>query len=165
MRPPAVTRGTHRAARLCTGALPCLALVLVLALAGCGGSSSVAEIDDPVASQAPLPLPSWYPKAFLAPAGATVVDVIDVPEPGQGRSVTWRSNESFESVEKKVDASLASLGWKPTEKTTDAAKGGVAAGTRRSTWFIENGTVYAIRLFQNDNLAGVRLSVELPVGG
>ena len=142
----------------------CAAGFVVLALVGCGGTSDVTGVDDAIATQAPLPLPSWYPRAFVAPAGATVVDVIEVPEPGQGRSVTWRVSEPFESVEKNVDATLASLTWKPTEKTTDTAQGGVAAGTRRTTWFIENGTVYAIRLFRNDSLAGVRLSVELPVG-
>ena len=97
----------------------------------------------------------------MPPPGSVVIDVIEKPEPDQGRTVTWRSDLAFSDAEGKVDATLRSLGWKPTQKLVDGGKD-APKGSRRTSWFIENSSVFVVRLFEDENLKGLRLSVELP---
>jgi hypothetical protein len=52
---------------------------------------------------------------------------------------------------------LANLGWPPVERTETDDE-----GAKRTSWFIENGEVYAVRVYEDDVLEGVRLTVELP---
>ena len=144
---------------------PILAVLVALAtLAGCAGSSATPPVvPDPAASATVETLPEWFPARFVPPPGSVVIDVIESPEPDQGRTVTWRSDLTFSEAATKIEATLSSLGWKPTRKLIDGGKD-APKGSRRTSWFIENGSVFVIRLFEDDNLKGLRLSVELQIG-
>ena len=115
---------------------------------------------DPAAQAPAVPVPDWFPRRFVAPAGARVVDVIERPEPGLGRTVTWRVPGRFDDVVTQVERVLANLGWSPVERTETDDE-----GSRRTSWFIENGEVYAVRVYEDEVLEGVRLTVELPADG
>ena len=136
-----------------------IALGLGVATIGCGSGSSEAPegVVDPAAQARSAPLPSWFSSRFVPPAGSVVVDWIDRPEPGLGRTVTWRVPGEFEDVVGQVEVVVRNLGWQPTERT-DATD----EGARRTSLFIENSDVYAVRIYEDETLDGVRLTVELP---
>lgn len=139
-----------------------LALALVLVSVACGGSPGApAGIEDPGAVPLGEDVPDWFPPEVRPPAGSVVIDVIDDPAPGLGRTVTWRAEGSFAQVSDHVERLLEGLGWSTTvdpETVEDA-------GARRRTYFVENDSVFSIQLFEDDNLDGVRLSAELPAAG
>jgi hypothetical protein len=134
-------------------------LGITSALVGCGGGGSgPTGIQDPAAT-ASAPVPDWYTAPFRPPARSTVVEAIADPEPGFGRTVTWRVPGSYEDTVKATESSFQSLGWKPTDR-----KDSSEAGARRTSFYLENDQVFAVRIFADDTLAGVRLTVELPAG-
>ncbi len=141
----------------------CAAVVVVLAvlatMAACGSSSKgPSGVDDPGAVAGDgQPAPAWFPAEFRAPSGSVIVEAIDDPEPTFGRTVTWRTTLGFDAVTSYVENTMRSLGWTPTNTTEDGDD-----GSRRTTFFIENGTVFSIRVFEDEALEGVRLAVELP---
>jgi hypothetical protein len=49
------------------------------------------------------------------------------------------------------------MGWRPVD-VTQSNEG----GSRRTTFFVENGQVFAARVFEDPSLRGVRLTIELP---
>ncbi len=87
-----------------------------------------------------------------------LIDIISSPEPGLGRTLTWRYERAFDDIADELETILSSLTWTPTEITDTTGD----AGARRKSYFIENNIVYAIRIFKDDTLNGVRLSAELP---
>jgi hypothetical protein len=149
-------RGGTRGATLLVAAL--LAITVTM-LGGCGSDEpdEPPGIVDPAARAQPATLPDWFPRRFVAPAGSAVVDVINRPEPGLGRTVTWRVPGDFDEVLGQVETVVRNLGWQPTERTEAADE-----GARRTSLFIENSEVYAVRVYEDDTLDGVRLTVELP---
>jgi hypothetical protein len=137
------------------------ALLVAVALVGCGdGSAAPAGIEDPAATASQGPVPDWYTAPVRPPAGSAVVDAIDAPEPGFGRTVTWRVPGSHEETVSHVERTFASLGWKETDRT-DVSEG----GSRRTNLYVENDRVFAVRVFSDEALKGVRLTVELPAAG
>jgi hypothetical protein len=139
-----------------------LSLVLALAaLGGCGGGTAAPQgIDDPVATATPQPVPDWYTAPFRPAAGSVVVEAIETPDPGFGRTVTWRVPGSFDDTLTNVNRTLDSLGWKASNRQ-DSSEG----ATRRTSFIVENDQVYAVRVFSDQALQGVRLTVELPASG
>lgn len=137
------------------------AAVLALGALSCGGSDAPVPIDDPGASASGQAVPGWFPAQVQPPPGSVVVEVIDDPAEGFGRTVTWRARGDFEEVADHVDRLLAGLGWTPTEEAETAGD----VGARRRTWFLENDSVYSIRIFEDESLEGVRLAVELAAAG
>lgn len=127
-------------------------------LAGCGRGGDSVKVDDPSSTAPAVERPTWFPKPFEPPQGGVLIDVIDKPEPGLGRTLTWRYDRSFDEVAAEVETILSGLTWVPTEVIeTDGD-----AGAKRKSFFIENNVVYTIRVFKDDALSGVRMSVELP---
>jgi hypothetical protein len=155
---------TRRTAR--PGAAPpprrLLALALVLAAlstGACGGGADAPDVvDDPGAVPVGEDVPAWYPGQVRPPAGSVVVEAIDDPAPDFGRTVTWRAEGDFDDVVEHVERLLSSLGWTTTEQP-ETEEG---AGSRRRTYFVENDTVFSIRVFEDESLDGVRMAVELP---
>jgi hypothetical protein len=88
-----------------------------------------------------------------------VVEAIDDPEPGFGRTVTWRVPGGYDETLREAERTFRSLGWTPSDRK-ERSEG----GTRRTSFYLENDQVYAVRVFADDTLAGVRLTVELPAG-
>jgi hypothetical protein len=128
--------------------------------AGCGGGGSrPTGIDDPAATASAGTVPDWYTAPFRPPAGSVVVEAIDDPESGLGRTVTWRVPSSYDDTIGQVEATFHSLGWKPTDRKDDSE-----GGSRQTSFYVENEQVYAIRIFADAALKGVRLTVELPAG-
>lgn len=127
---------------------------------GCGseGSDQPPGVVDRVAEAGPATtLPAWFPRRFVAPTGSAVVDVISDPEPGLGRTVTWRVPGDFDEVLGQVETVVRNLGWTATERTEARDE-----GANRTSLFIENSEVYAVRVYEDEALDGVRLTVELP---
>ena len=104
-------------------------------------------------------MPDWYVVPFRPPAGSVPVEAIGQPGPGFGRTVTWRVPGSYEDTLAAAEATFRSLGWAPTDRK-DAAGG----GSRQTSFYLENDQVYAVRVFADDALEGVRLTVEMPAG-
>jgi hypothetical protein len=102
-------------------------------------------------------LPSWFPSGFAPPPGSQIVEVIQQPAEGVGRTVTWRVPGSFDTAVTDVARTLDNLGWRPVDKT-ESNEG----GSKRTTFFVENSEIYAARVYQDEALPGVRLTVELP---
>jgi len=132
-------------------------------LAGCGGSSRPEGISDAATEKVAASAPDWFPSAFPAPRGGVIVSVVDEPDTGNdkiqfGRSVTWRVDRPYADVLRDLDATLVSLGWVPTERLATSGE----ADSRRTSIYIENGTVEVIRVFTDVNLKGTRVTVELP---
>lgn len=129
--------------------------------AGCGGGSDTPSgLEDPLASAATVTIPSWFPTAFPGPTGGVVVDVISRPLTGDvkvGRTVTWRVDKPYDRVVQDVDALVADAGWTPTQRlqSDDDA-------SRRTSVYLENDTIEVIRVYTDENLKGVRVTVELP---
>ena len=128
-----------------------------LGAAGCRQGVQV-KVDDPSADAPAVDRPDWFPKPFEPPKGGVLIDLIDEPEPGLGRTLTWRYDRGFDDVAAELETILSSLGWTPSEVTDTSGD----AGARRKSFFVENNVVYAIRVFKDDTLNGVRMSVELP---
>lgn len=149
---------------------PFVALAIVLAvcgagLGGCskGGPSTPAGIDDPAAEKVADTVPKWFPRTFPPPRDGVIVSVIDDPSTDNdeiefGRSVTWRVDRPYEDVLRETDTVLTGLGWVPTDRLAT----GDEQDSRRTSIYIENGTVEVIRVFTDANLKGVRVTVELP---
>ena len=162
-QPPGSTQPTEPARRPARRgrwrvALAGALLGLAVLLGGCGGGASAppAGIEDPAAT-ARVPVPGWYTARFRPPAGSVPVESIDDPDPGFGRTVTWRVPGSFDDTLDAVQRSFRSLGWAPTDR-----KDTTGSGARRTSFYLENDQVYAVRVFADDTLSGVRLTVELP---
>ena len=85
------------------------------------------------------------------------VESIEKPDPGVGRSVTWRVPGGFDDTLRSVERNFRSLGWSPTDRQ-DATD----SGTRRTSYHLQNDQVYAVHVYSDDALSGVRLTVELP---
>jgi hypothetical protein len=126
-------------------------------LSACGGAAQPAAVEDRAGRETGRPVPAWFPRSFAPPPGSTVVDVIDRPEPGFGRTVTWRVPGRFDAVVDDVRKRLASLGWRPVRESTFSDP-----GTRRHSFFVESDEVYVVRVFEDELLEGLRLTVELP---
>ncbi len=110
-------------------------------------------------------VPSWFPAEFPPPPGGRVVDVISRPLTGDvkvGRTVTWRVDKKFDEVVADVEATLESLGWPPTQRFSTPDDD---TSSRRTAIYVENGTVQVIRIFTDENLDGVQVTVELPPRG
>jgi len=139
-----------------------LRLVLVAAtVTACGsGAKPPDPIDDAAAVATPVAVPDWFPSEWKPPPGAVAVEVISEPEPDFGRTVTWRSSAGYDEVVDQVGNGLAGLRWTPTEVTEDTD----TFGTKRTSFFVENGSLYAIRVFEEAALDGVRITAELPSG-
>ena len=139
------------------GALGGVLVAIGLLVVACGGGSDSppAGIEDPAAT-ARVSVPEWYTAQFRPPAGSVPVESIEQPEPGFGRTVTWRVPDSFDATLQAAERSFRSLGWAPTDRQ-DTNEG----GSRRTTYYLENDQVYAVRVYADDTLAGVRLTVEL----
>jgi len=136
--------------------------LLAAILAGCGGGSTPpSPVDDPGDRTKALPLPAWFPAQLPPPQDGVVVEVIDEPTTGAvaiGRSVTWRVDRSYQEVVAGIDASLARIGWTPTDrKATEGEE-----DSSRTSIYIENGIVQVIRVYVDANLKGTRVTVELP---
>jgi hypothetical protein len=135
-----------------------LGSALLLATVGCGsGGADPPEVVDQAVLARPGSVPEWFPRRFVAPEGSAVVEVIEEPEPGLGRTVTWRVPGDFDDVVSQVERVVENLGWKPTERTASADE-----GAEQTSLFIENSEVYAVRIYEDDVLEGVRMTVELP---
>jgi hypothetical protein len=133
-------------------------LVAPGALVACGGGSAAPSgIEDPAASASPGTVPEWYTAPVRPPPGSVVVEAIERPEPGFGRTVTWRVPGSYDDTVEHVERTFGSLGWKETDRT-DTTEG----GSRRTSLYVENDQVFAVRVFSDEALKGVRLTVELP---
>ena len=78
-------------------------------------------------------------------------------ETPSSRTVTWRVPGSFDETLDAVQRSFRSLGWAPTDR-----KDASGSGARQTSFYVENDQVYAVRVFTDDTLSGVRLTVELP---
>jgi hypothetical protein len=138
-------------------------LLLAVVVSGCGGSPKPPEsVDDLGSRTRSLPLPEWFPAQYPPPEGGVVVEVIVEPTPGDvtiGRTVTWRVDRPYAQVVADVDATLARIGWTPTDrKATEGDK-----DARRTSIYIENGIVEVIRVYVDAALEGTRVTVELPV--
>lgn len=147
-----------RRSRATVAALAAAIVALGLLAGACGGgaASPPSGIEDPGAT-ASVAVPDWYTSQFRPPAGSVPVEAIEQPDPGFGRTVTWRVPGSFDATLQTVDRSFRSLGWAPTDRE-DTNEG----GTRRTSYYLENDQVYAVRVYADDTLSGVRLTVELP---
>jgi len=139
-----------------------LALCLTLA-AGCGGSGRPDGISDAAAEKIADSAPAWFPASFPPPRDGVIVSILEDPQTGNdkiefGRSVTWRVDRPFDAVVADIDATLRSLSWMPTDRLATKDE----QDSRRTSIYIENGTVEVIRVFTDTNLKGTRVSVELP---
>jgi hypothetical protein len=139
------------------------AVGVVASAAACGGGSSPGGISDSATEQVASSVPEWFPSAFPPPRGGVIVSVLEDPSTDNeaiefGRSVTWRVDRSYADVLGDLDAVLMSLRWQPTERlSTDGEQ-----DSRRTSIYIENGTVEVIRVYTDTNLKGTRVTVELP---
>lgn len=150
------------AARLAVGSL----LLLGVAFPGCstGSAGTPGGISDEASSNVTQARPPWFPAQFPGPPGGVIVEVIDEPDTDNaaisfGRSVTWRVDRSYDAVLEDIDAILASQGWTPTDRLATTGE----EDTRRTSIYLENGTLEVIRVYTDANLDGVRVTVELPV--
>ncbi len=140
----------------------CAALLCGLAACG-GGTKTPGGITDAGAEQVSDSVPEWFPTNVPGPPGGVIVDVISKPSTDNeaiqyGRSVTWRVDRSYQTVLTDVDALLASLGWQPTDRLATTGD----QDSKRTSIYIENGTVEVIRVYEDANLKGVRVTIELP---
>jgi len=132
-------------------------------LTGCGGATRPDGIADAATEQVAATTPDWFPAGFPAPRGGVIVSVVAEPDTGNdkirfGRSVTWRVDRPYDDVLRDLDATLRSLSWTPTERLATTGE----QDSRRTSIYIENGTVEVIRVFTDTNLKGTRVTVELP---
>lgn len=135
-----------------------LAVLAPVVGVACGsGTREPSGVADPAATATPMTLPAWFPPGFVAPSGAVIIEAIGTSDGGVGPSVTWRVPGGFDQVVSQVRNTLNGLGWRPVD-VTESNEG----GTRRTTFFVENGQVFAARVFQDPSLKGVRLTIELP---
>ena len=140
-----------------------LGLLALSGVAGCGGASGPQGVADAATEQVSATVPAWFPARFPAPRGGVIVSVVAEPDTGNdkirfGRSVTWRVDRSYAEVLRDIDATLQSLGWVPTDRLATSGE----EDSRRTSIYIENGTVEVIRVFTDANLKGTRVTVELP---
>ncbi len=129
---------------------------------GCGAKRAPDGVTDAAVEKVADTTPDWFP-AFPPPPEGVIVEVIDRASRDNGieygRSVTWRVDRPYDDVIRDLDATLASLGWQPTDRlATDGEQ-----DSRRTSIYIENGSVEVIRVYTDANLKGVRVTVELPV--
>jgi hypothetical protein len=134
-----------------------LSVAPVLSSACGSGTKGPSGIADPAATATPMTLPVWFPSGFAAPPGSVVIEAIDTAEGGVGPSVTWRVPGAYDQVVTQVRNTLNGMGWRPVD-VTQSNEG----GSRRTTFFVENGQVFAARVFEDPSLRGVRLTIELP---
>jgi hypothetical protein len=155
-RPPGPTGQTRAVRRL----LPVVATLIVLlggVACGSSGSGRPAGIQDSLTASPSQTLPVWFPSRFVPPPGSRIVEVIQQPEAGLGRTVTWKVPGTFDDAVTNVERTLNNLGWKPSDKTISNE-----GGSKRTTFFVDNGEIYAARVYEDEALPGVRLTVELP---
>lgn len=138
--------------------LTVVALAACLGAGSCGGTPAKAPdgIVDRAATATTGTVPTWFPSRFVPPPGAAVIEVVATPEPGIGRTVTWRVPGSYDDVVRQVEATLNSLGWRPTDIRKEST-----GGSRRTALFVENAEVEVVRVFDEKTLDGVRVTVEL----
>lgn len=141
-----------------------LAVSAAGAVSACGGTSGTPEgISDAATEKVSDTVPPWFPSAFPPPPGGVIVSVLDKPDTSNkditfGRSVTWRVDRPYDEVLRDLDTTLRNLGWTPTDRLATTGE----QDSRRTSVYIENGTVEVIRVFTDANLKGTRVTVELP---